>query len=231
MSRRPLIILAVLLVVAGAIGAGALLLLNTGGEISGEATAPTLAPSLSGAAITYDIVADQSQVRFELDEDLAGNRVTVVGTTDQVAGQIRVDLENPAASQVGVIRINARALQTDNSNRDGAIRRFVLQSAEDQYEFITFTPTSINGLPDSVAIGEPVNFSITGDLQVRDVVRPVTFEVTATLESEQQLVGTATTSIARAEFNLSIPNVPGVANVEETVLLAIDFVAVPAATS
>jgi hypothetical protein len=44
-------------------------------------------------------------------------------------------------------------------------------------------------------------------------------------------VGTATTSIARAEFNLSIPNVPGVANVEETVLLAIDFVAVPAATS
>ena len=52
-----------------------------------------------------------------------------------------------------------------------------------------------------------------------------TFTVEATPLSETQLAGTATTIIARADYGLTIPSVPNVANVEEEVELYIDFLA------
>jgi len=53
----------------------------------------------------------------------------------------------------------------------------------------------------------------------------VTFAVTATAVSETQIRGAATGIVNRSEFDLNIPEVPDVANVEEEVELTIDFVA------
>jgi polyisoprenoid-binding protein YceI len=66
---------------------------------------------------------------------------------------------------------------------------------------------------------------MTGDLKVRDIVQSVTFDVTATLTSEDQLQGTASAQVTRDQFNLTIPTAPGVANVSNDVRLEIDFVA------
>jgi hypothetical protein len=49
--------------------------------------------------------------------------------------------------------------------------------------------------------------------------------VIATAVSDSQINGTASTVISRGDFNLVIPNVPSIANVEEEVGLYIDFVA------
>ena len=56
----------------------------------------------------------------------------VIGATDQVAGDILIDFENPEASRVGQIRVNVRTLRTDNNVRDRAIRSFVLESGQEQ---------------------------------------------------------------------------------------------------
>jgi polyisoprenoid-binding protein YceI len=122
-----------------------------------------------------------------------------------------------------VIQVNARTLATDNNFRNNSIRNRILNT--DSYEFITFTPTSLEGLPDSVAAGDTVTFSMIGDLTIRDVTNEVTFEVEATAVSATQISGTASTIIGREAFNLIIPTVPNVANVEEEVELYIDFVA------
>lgn len=200
-----------------------------GGEATAEATteATTEAASNSAAAslVVFNIVPEQSQVSFTLTEDLMGRPTTVVGTTNQVAGQIAVDFATPASSQVGEIRINARTLQTDQENRNRAIRSQILQSAQDQFEFITFVPTAITGLPATITIGEPVTFQVTGDLTIRTITQSVTFETTVTPTSETELTGTATTTVQRADFELTIPNVPSVANVSEAVDLQISFVA------
>lgn len=177
----------------------------------------------AGGLTVYEIVPTESQVRFELDEDLRGSRITVVGTTDQVAGELALNLSDLAQTEVGIIRINARTLETDNSFRNRAIQNEILETGA--YEFITFTPTAVNGLPTSAAAGDTLTFTIDGDLTVRDVTNPVTFEVEATAVSESQVVGTATTVIDREAFGLAIPSVPNVANVEEQVELYIDFTA------
>lgn len=177
----------------------------------------------TGERQIYTISQADSQVRFELDEDLRGSRVTVVGVTDQVAGEIALNLSDLSPAEVGVIQINARTLETDNSFRNRAIQNRILETGT--YEFITFTPTAVNGLPDSAEVGEEISFTMEGDLTIRDVTQPVTFEVTATAVSPDQISGTASAAISREAFGLQIPEVPDVANVEDEVELYIDFVA------
>lgn len=176
-----------------------------------------------GGVPVYQIDSGASKVRFELDEVLRGNPITVVGVTDQVAGQIAIDLNDLSTAQVGEIKINARTLATDNNFRNRALRNRILSTGD--FEFITFSPTAVNGLPDSAAAGDMVEFTIDGDLTIRDITKPVTFNVSASPVSEKQLTGSAAATITREDFNLTIPSVPDVADVEEEVELYIDFVA------
>ncbi len=189
-----------------------------------QAAAPTPEPAAT-APILFRITPDESQVRFLIDEDLRGQRVTVVGATNQVAGDILVDTAAPANSQVGVIRINVRTLVTDEENRNRALRSRILLSAEPQYEFSDFTPKAISGMPERVEVGQPVTFQITGDLTLRGVTREVTFETTAALVSPERLEGQAQATVLYRDFGLTIPAVPFVANVADEVRLEIDFVA------
>ncbi len=181
------------------------------------------APGSGGSLRTYVISQDGSEVRFELDEDLRGVRTTVVGITNQVAGELAINLNDLSTAQVGVIQINARTLATDNNFRNRAIQNEILDTGA--YELITFTPTAVNGLPATAAPGEEITFSIDGDLTIRDITQAVTFNVTATAVSDSQISGTATAVVSRADYNLTIPQVPNVANVEDEVQLTINFVA------
>jgi len=213
-------------------------------EKTAEATAESTAESTSEAAVAeaaaavqaagaaqvaaagtlYRIDTTNSLVSFTLTEDLRGQPTTVVGTTDQVAGDIFVDFTTPANSKMGVIRINARTLVTPENQRNNAIRARILQSADDKYQFIEFTPTAITGLPDKVEVGSTIKFKITGDLKIRDIVQSVTFDVSVTAAADS-LTGSATAQITRDQFNLQIPFVPFVANVSNEVTLDIKFTA------
>lgn len=229
-SRVPLIIGVgiVALVLIGGIALVYILVSGGSGEASQDISAPELdaSASTSSEAVTFNIVPEESEVRFALEEDLAGQRITVVGRTDQVAGQVLVDFAAPANSQVGTIRINVRTLATDNDFRNRAIRSQILQSAQAEFEFSDFVPTSVTGLPETVAIGEAFTFQLTGDLTLRGITSPVTFDVTVTPVSETRLEGSAVATVQRASWELNIPSVPNVANVSEDVELTIDFVAV-----
>lgn len=181
------------------------------------------APAASGGVTVFAIDPSGSTVRFELNELLRGEPVTVVGTTNQVAGEIAVDLNDLSTAALGEIQINARGLATDNNFRNRAIQNEILDTGD--YEFVTFTPTAVNGLSGGAAPGDSLQFSVDGELTIRDITQPVTFAVTATAVSEAQLQGTASAVIQRADYNLVIPSVPSVADVEEEVELYIDFVA------
>ena len=180
--------------------------------------------------LIFEIVPEESEARFIINEVLNGAPKTVVGVTNQVAGQIAVDLETPANTRIGVIQVNARTLATDNGMRNRTISNRILMTND--YEYITFAPTAIEGLPEAVddagaagMVGETMQLQITGDLTVRDVTRQVTFTAQVTPVSETRLEGTASTVIRYADFGITIPQVPSVTGVDEEVTLEIDFVA------
>ncbi len=178
---------------------------------------------MPGMGTTFVIVAEESEARFIIEEELLGQPKTVIGTTNALSGELTVDTENPAASAIGTIQIEAGTFITDNDRRNGAIRRFILQS--NQYQFITFTATELMGLPDAIAVGDDVEFEVTGDLTVRDISSPVLFIVTLQVVSESELRGTASTIVVRDALELTIPQVPSVANVGEEFIIEFDFVA------
>ena len=178
------------------------------------------------APVQFSIVAAESQATFTLEEDLRGVRTTVVGATNEIAGVINVNLAQPAASTIGDIIINARTLETDNNFRNRAIRGQILRSSQDAYEFIVFEPRELSNFSaDSIAVGETITFDVSGDLTVVDVTRTVTFTAQVTLDSESQLSGLATVNVLHADFGLTIPDVPSVANITDDVDLALQFVA------
>ena len=190
-----------------------------------EATQAPAAVQATGDARLFRIVPEESEARYEIDELLRGEPTRVVGLTDQVAGDIIVDFANASASQVGVIRINVRTMETPEDRRDRAVRSRILQSAEDQFEFVDFTPTALEGLPDSVAVGDTASFTIVGDLKIREITAEARFQTTVTVVAEDRLEGTAEATVLRSTYSLVIPQVPFVANVGEEVLLGIKFVA------
>ncbi|MEO8393982.1 MAG: YceI family protein [Chloroflexota bacterium] len=196
-------------------------------EATAEATAAATvaAATFESNPVVFNITTEGSKVSFTLGEILNGSANQVVGTTDQIAGQIAVDFANPANSQIGEIRIDARTLATDSGMRDRMIRGQILQSAQDAYEFVSFKPTALTGLPSSVTMGTAFDFKVTGDLTIREITKPVTFDVTVTPTSTSEITGTATTSVQRDDFGLTIPNVPSVTQADEEVKLQIDFTA------
>jgi polyisoprenoid-binding protein YceI len=175
------------------------------------------------APIIFEIVPADSEARFLINEVLRGDPTSVVGTTDQVAGQFAVFPNDLSNVQIGTIQVNARTLATDNSFRNRAIKNRILLT--DNYEFITFTPTEVTGLPESGAIDETYTFQVAGDLTITDITRPVTFEVTATPINETRIEATASTTILYQDFELAIPRAPAVDAVEDEVRLELEFVA------
>lgn len=193
-----------------------------------ETEAPTDEAEVSteqGGTVVYVISQQESEVRFSIDELLRNVPTTAVGVTDQIAGELAINFDAPAESQVGLITVNARTLATDNNNRNRMIRNEILDT--DEFEFIVFSPTGLSGMPDRITPGAPVSFQISGDLTVRDVTAPVTFNVTAQVDDSGRLTGSAGAVVLRSTYGLTIPSVPSVAGVSDEVILSIDFVAYP----
>jgi polyisoprenoid-binding protein YceI len=149
----------------------------------------------------------------------------VIGRGNGIEGTVTVNFDDYTQTMISPIVIDASLLATDNNMRNGQIRRAVLQTNNPDFQYITFTPTAIDGLPASANVGEPFSFNVTGDLAIRTITQPVTFEVTVTPVSESEIQGSASTTIMRADFDLQIPSVPSVADVSEEVVLEFDFVA------
>ncbi len=222
-----------LLVMMTALGIAGYVLLRSPAAASGPLQAIPLQTESASAAtdpslseLLYTIDQSQSRARFIVDEVLRGQPQTVVGGTDQVAGQIAADPTQPSTAQVGTIAVNARTIATDDSQRNNALRRWILGT--DDYELIIFTPTAIVGAPASATIGQPSSFQITGLLTIKDVTRPVTFDATVTPVSTNELKGTASSTIRYGDWNINIPDVPFVAGVGDQVRLELDFVATTA---
>lgn len=199
---------------------------------AGKAQAPLAEPNqpatesvtLAGKQARYEIVSARSSATFTLDEMLRGEPKTVVGTsTGAIYGEIGVNKDNLASSTIGTILLNARTFVTDDPMRNNAIRRLILKTEDDANEFIVFKTTSITG-PDTDV---PGIFDITGDLTIAGVTKPATFRAIVTIDKEGTLTARVTTIVKRGDFNLEIPNFPFLANIEETVELALNIVAQP----
>jgi polyisoprenoid-binding protein YceI len=176
-------------------------------------------PAGSATSSVYRISQADSAATFQMNEMLNGKPKLVIGTTTQVAGDIIIDA---GGVRFDNLRLDARTLATDNSNRNGAIQRLILKTGTAGNEYIVFKPLA--GYAGEIAADTPVSFDLAGDLTISGVTKPATFHITLTM-TDSRVTGTGTTTIKRSDFGLTIPNIPFVANVDDQFPVKVDIVA------
>jgi polyisoprenoid-binding protein YceI len=165
-----------------------------------------------------------SEARYRVREQLVKNDLPndAVGRTKQISGSITIKPDGTIDSARSKIVVNLASLQTDRSMRDNFVRRNVLQTS--QYPEATFVPTQVFSLAWPLPQSGPVTFKLTGDLTIRDVTKPVTWDVSGNIQNGQnaQASGLATTSFKFEDFNLQQPQVPVVLSIVDNITLEVD---------
>ena len=171
------------------------------------------------------IVQSESKAEFSLNEVLRGTPTKVIGTTNQIAGNITIKSSAPAKITIGEVKVNARTLKTDSEQRNGAIARLILKSEESEFEYITFTPTVVIGVPSEIKTDLSFPFTVTGNLTIRGMTKSVSFAAQGTLRADGSFAATADHVVTYADFGVSVPNLPFLANVDKTAKISVSIVA------
>ena len=181
-------------------------------------------PKSSAGVRTFQIVSGHSQASYSIREKFADlvSKVTAAGVTDQVEGLVVVDPQSEVFGQVITMTVNLRALRSDDESRDEKLaERWLVTNA---YPHAYFTSTGIQNASSTYREGVETTFLLHGDLTIRDITRPVTFESRATLEADT-LTGEATTTIRMTDFGIAPPDLLGFVTVEDEVKLTVNLVA------
>jgi polyisoprenoid-binding protein YceI len=144
------------------------------------ATSPTTVgtdPVSTASAGEFDgdwVPIDTSDFGYRVDEVIAGISTTAVGRSNEVTGLLTIDGTTATAVDVEV-QINS--IKSDSALRDGRFTGSIMNSDE--------SPTATFSLTEPIEFGtiptgdEQVTATATGELTLRGVTNPVTFDVTA----------------------------------------------------
>jgi polyisoprenoid-binding protein YceI len=168
---------------------------------------------------TWDIDAVHSEVAFTVKHMMLSK---VRGRFDKFEGTV-VTGAKPEESSV-TATIDATSINTNNEQRDGHIRSADFFEVENHPTF-TFTSTAVRDVT-------PEGFKLDGDLTIRGVTKPVTFDVELNGIGPDAWGGTrigfsAETTVNRhdfgVDFNGPIPGAPGGVIVSEKATIHLEI--------
>jgi polyisoprenoid-binding protein YceI len=190
-------------------------------EVTTEANTTSAEPDF----IVMQVVGDESEACYQVGEVFfrEGNRFNMaVGVTQAINGEVAVDRANLANSKIGEIAIDISQFRSDDSMRDGAIRRNWLET--NTYPIAKLTNAHPEGLPArAYQDGEVVTFKIVGDLTVREITKEVTFDAQASLTGDT-LVVTASTNILMSDFGANPPDMAGMLRANDETRIVLNLV-------
>ena len=155
-------------------------------QASEEATEPTR---------KFEIVAG-SQGLFKVDETLRGVDVVVALETEEITGSI--DIEAGTA----IVALDLHSLVSDQPRRDRYVRERLFPSQP----IATVEFADLGDIPDSFfETGEELAVTLPATVNVNGVDAELEFEVTARLDSDEDLVVLGITEFVWADFGMTAP--------------------------
>ena len=185
--------------------------------------AATAAPGgSSGDTVRLVVVPSKSKANYRVREQLANVSAPsdAVGVTSAISGTLVGKIDGTLVPGESKFVVDVSTLKSDASQRDNFLRQSVLQTS--RYPNVTFVPTSAAGLPTAVPSSGQAAFKLTGDLTVKDVTKPITWDVTCATASSTEGSCHATTSFAFADVGLTIPRVFTVLSIVDKITLELD---------
>lgn len=223
--KRSLLLFVFVLIFAGCAGAA-------------PAAVPTAAPPTATPVPapegfrTFVVVPAETTASYLMDEEFlpsalskynidAGKKVTV-GSTQAVEGSLSLELGADQPLGPNRFAVDLLSLTSDQSLRDGWLKDNALES--NKFPEAVFVASSIQGAPAEYTDGAEVQFQLVGDLTVRDVILPVTFDVTATLSGDT-IRGVAEAQAKLTDFGITPPNFANTLVVEDLFTIRIELTA------
>lgn len=188
-----------------------------------EPDTPAPEPAAGGQESVFTL-GEGSVARYKVEEVLARTGFKVAtGETSAVSGQVVFDAAGDVVADGSRIAVQAATLRTDSDRRDGYVRNRTLET--DTYPEVVFVPTGIGWqTPPAGELRGVQEFTISGDLTVKDRTRPVTWNATAEFGADGAAKGQASVEFTFEDFDMDKPRVAVVLSVEDTIRLELDFV-------
>ena len=184
-------------------------------------TASTTNTSSGGEVIRLVLVPENSEARFRVREQLAGANLPndAIGRTKDFTGTLVIKPDGSIVSSDSQFVVSMGTLVSDQPMRDNYLRGNVLQV--NQYPKAVFVPKQASGLPSPLPQSGSVTFKLAGDLTVRNVTQPITWDVTAQVQGNQ-VTAQAATAFKFEDFSLTQPRVARVLSIEDNIKLELD---------
>lgn len=198
---------------------------------AGEAA--VTAGELPTGQVVYTIVPEESTASYIADEEFFGlalgkygipeGLVDTVGTTSAIEGQFELnwaDLNAPLGENTFTVDLST--LKSNQGLRDNWIRENGPKFGT--YPTATFVAESLEGAPTSYTQGQEVNFKMVGQLTIREITKPATFDITAKLENGT-VTGTALAALKMTDFDITPPDFANTLTVSDDFQVKVDFTA------
>ncbi len=184
-------------------------------------------PEPAAQVRTFVVVPEQSSAQYGVEEEFFGREVpfvTTVGSTSAITGVVQLSFSgDTVALESSEFTVDLRTLASDQARRDSRIRSQWLES--DTYPYAVFTATEVVDFPAGAAFGQQASFKLNGEMTIREITRPMTFDVTATVDGNT-LTGAATGSLLMRDFGFEPPDIAGMLRVADGVAVTVNFTAV-----
>jgi len=144
-------------------------------ETTAAATPETTQPADVAAGGAWTITTP-SELGYRVTEVLFGVDAEGVGRTDQIVGALAIDGTQVTEAEFVV---DVASIESDDGRRDSQFRDRIMST--DEFPTATFVLTEPIELGTEAVEGAAVETTATGELTLRGVTNPVTFDVTAEL--------------------------------------------------
>jgi polyisoprenoid-binding protein YceI len=175
------------------------------------------------AVARYVVAPTGNEARYRVQEKIVGVDIPnyeAIGKTQAVTGAIVFDQAGRLVPAQSKIVIDVTELKSDQERRDGAVQRRILET--EKHPTVVLVPTTIRGLTGPLPKSGTKTFQLLGNLTVRGVTKPTTWQVTAQFQGGR-VTGTAVTQFTFADFEMQKPSVPVVLSLADQLKLEYSF--------
>ncbi len=163
-------------------------------------------------------IGEGSEATFTVNEKLAWLDLPndAVMRTEGINGTIYLD------GSATVIELDMHSMTSDSDRRDGYVRNRMFPNDRTA----TFTVSDLGDLPSPLPEGEEIARQVQGELSIKGVTKPITFEVVARKDPDKLFV-LGRTTFTWDDLELPPPNIPGRIQVKDEVRVEVLLSAVP----
>lgn len=185
--------------------------------------APATASPDAGAAALDGVwtLSDQGEsfAGYRVEEELATiGYKEAVGRTSGIEASVTIAGGELAAA---TITVDLRGLRSDDSRRDGALRRQALET--DDFPTATFALEGPLAIPSGLAAGEAIAMSADGSFTLHGVTRAVAIPIEAGL-ADGLLVVVGSLPILFADYDIDQPRSPILVSIEDNGVMEFQLV-------